>query len=231
MTIVIFPSKSAGLRPVTFGHGLPTIPRMQAHPTGYVPGERNFAASAHPLPAPEHLHARYGTKIGRRIRAALGSDHESEDLVQEVLITILSKLDTVRDPACLDGWVAQVTMNMVRHTLRQRRLRRQLLGEWLEGQAPSWFQVNPDAHDAASHAIGAMYRLSANDRALLAAHWFSPGTAETLARDAGCSVNTVRRRLTKARARFEKVARRNPALVQYMTEGERPHSPASAGLE
>jgi RNA polymerase sigma-70 factor (ECF subfamily) len=149
---------------------------------------------------------------------ALGSDHEGEDLVQEVLITILSKMDTVRDPACLDGWVAQVTNNMVRHTIRQRRIRRQLLGEWCEGQSPSWFHVNSDAVDVASHAIGAMHRLSANDRALLSAHWFTPGTAETIAREAGCSVNTVRRRLTKARSRFHKVARRNPALAQYMAE-------------
>jgi RNA polymerase sigma-70 factor (ECF subfamily) len=204
---------------------------MQAHPTGFVPGERKFVASAHSLPTPEHLHARYGTKIGRRIKAALGSDHEGEDLVQEVFITILSKLDTVRDPACLDGWVAQVTNNTVRHMIRQRRLRRQLLGEWLEGQGPALFHVNADALDVASRAIDAMYRLSANDRSLLSAHWFTPGTAETIARQSGCSVNTLRRRLTKARARFQKMARRSPALAQYMAEGKRPQSPASAGLE
>ena len=191
---------------------------MQTHLTGRFPGAQKIVASAPSLPTPEHLHARYGTKIGRRIRAALGSDHEGEDLVQEVLITILSKLETVRDPACLDGWVAQVTNNTVRHMIRQRRLRRQLLGEWFEGQGPALFQVNADALDVASQAIGAMHRLSQNDRALLSAHWFTPGTAETIARETGCSVNTVRRRLTKARSRFHKVARRNPALAQYMAE-------------
>jgi RNA polymerase sigma-70 factor (ECF subfamily) len=193
---------------------------MQTQLTGPFPGAQKIAAPAPNLPTPEHLHARYGTKIGRRIKAALGTDDEGEDLVQEVLITVLSKMGTVRNPACFDGWVAQVTMNTVRHTMRQRRVRRQLFGEWLDGQhGRGLFQTNLDAVDAASHAIRAMDRLSPRDRALLATYWFTPDTAETIAADAGCSVNTVRRRLTKARARFQKLARRTPALAQYMTEG------------
>ena len=42
------------------------------------------------------------------------------------------------------------------------------------------------------------------DRILLTAHWFTPGTAETVATDSGRSVFTMRRRLSRARARFEK---------------------------
>jgi AraC-like DNA-binding protein len=50
------------------------------------------------------------------------------------------------------------------------------------------------------------------DRTLLESYWFSHLTMEALAADAGCSEATLRRRLRRAKARFARLARLDPAL-------------------
>jgi RNA polymerase sigma-70 factor (ECF subfamily) len=162
---------------------------------------------------PERIHARYARKIRRHIAAVLGPDDEREDLVQEVLITVLNKIGTLRDPACLDGWVAQVTANTLKYVMRRRRLRRHASWEDL----PDWQMplVHSDLHarDLASRALNILARLPQKDRLLLAAYWFSPASAESIAEKSGCSIITVRRRLFKAKARFEKLALRDHELA------------------
>lgn len=162
---------------------------------------------------PEIIHTRYAARIRRRVNAVLGTDDERDDLVQEVLVTAVRKLSTVRDPTCLDAWVAKVTANTLKYFLRRRRIRRHASYESLvEGQLPS-FQSNPDARDLAERAVRVIHRLPERDRTLLTTYWFTPETTKTLAAKAGCSDITLRRRLTRARLRFEKLARQDPALA------------------
>lgn len=182
------------------------------------------------LPSPEHLHARYAAKIGRRVQSVMGTDDERDDLVQEVLIIILKRIGTLRDPACLDAWVFQITNNVLRQTLRQRGRRRQTFRVGFVDDESPLFQTNVEAREIASRVISLMERLSPNDRALLLSHWFTPGTLQSLADKSGCSVMTVQRRLNRARSRFEKLMRRDRALGGYFealrqVEGTRGSAP------
>src|SRR5262245_24673739 len=121
---------------------------------------------------PERLHARYAKKIRRHIGAVLGADDDKEDLVQEVLITLLRKVSTLRDPACLDGWVAQVTANTLKYTMRRRKIRRHASWESLpERQLPT-VQTNLHARDLAARALAVMARLPPNEFELLTTYWF-----------------------------------------------------------
>ncbi|HEX6278125.1 MAG TPA: sigma-70 family RNA polymerase sigma factor [Polyangiaceae bacterium] len=166
-----------------------------------------------PALTPERLHARFESKIRRHVYAVLGADHDRDDLVHEVLMTVFRKIDTLRNPECLDGWVAQVTSNTLKYAMRQRRLRRHASWEALsEPEAPS-FHSDYVGHELAARAMRVMSSLPSSDRALLATYWFSTATAESIAEERGCSVITVRRRLLRARTRFEKLARRDPALA------------------
>jgi len=148
----------------------------------------------------------------------LGPDNERDDLVQDVFIAVIRKIATVRDPDALDAWVFQVTSNTVSYALRRRRLRRHASWEALpDWQSPS-FQHDVVARELASRAVDLMDRLPQNDRALLTTYWFSPATARAIAEERGCSLATIRRRLFKARARFEKLARRDPALARCIDD-------------
>jgi RNA polymerase sigma-70 factor (ECF subfamily) len=173
-------------------------------------------------PSPEELHARCARRIGRHIGRLLGPDAEHEDLVQEVLMTIVDKLDTLRNPACFDAWVAQVTANTLRQKLRQRRLHRQALGVWIELGNGS-VETNVEARDAADRALRILERLSPSEGALLVAQWFTPGKADALVAETGrYSRSTAQRRLRRARVRFENLARRDPALAPLFRAAKPP---------
>ena len=162
---------------------------------------------------PDVIHARYAARIRRRVNAVLGADDDRDDLVQEVLETAIRKLGTLREPACLDAWVAQVTNNTLKYFLRRRRLRRHASFEGLPERDIPMSHGNPVARELAARVMDVISRLPDGDRMLLTRYWFSPATAELLAEEAGCSGITLRRRLARARTRFEKLARRDPALA------------------
>lgn len=166
------------------------------------------------LLAPERLHQRYAPRIRRQLRATLGSDDEFDDLVQDVLVVVISKVNTVRDIACLDWWVVQVTANTVKQLVRRRRIRRHTC---LEDVAEALLPTIPtdfEGRELAARLLQVMLSLPRNDRALLTNYWLSPATAETIAAQIGCSAMTVRRRLARARGRFERLVRNDPALAR-----------------
>ncbi|HEX6274378.1 MAG TPA: sigma-70 family RNA polymerase sigma factor [Polyangiaceae bacterium] len=167
---------------------------------------------------PESLHARYAGRIDRQIRRLMGRDNDREDLVHEVLITVFRRVDTLRNPVALDAWVARITMNTLKYTLRQRRVRQHVSLEALqEMQAAPW-QADLEGRDLAGRAVRVLERLSKSDRTLLMTYWFTSATAYSMADQARCSVITVRRRLSRAQSRFEKLARQDPALARCIED-------------
>jgi len=166
--------------------------------------------------SPADLHSRYARQIARQVRSVMGRDDDHEDLVQEVLMAVMRGVGTLRDPACMDGWVARVTANTVHAAIRRRRVRRHASLDALSEREWPIFQDKPDTRDLAWRAIDLMNRMPPRDRALLASYWFSPATVEAIAADANCSTITVRRRLWRALRRFERLAQRDPALAPCM---------------
>jgi RNA polymerase sigma factor (sigma-70 family) len=162
---------------------------------------------------PEILHARFAKRITRHVRAVLGSDDEYEDLVQDVLVAVMFGIGTLRDPSCLDAWVARVTNNTLRNLMRRRSLRRHLSLETMAPDDEPSTDVKPETQDLAARALTVLSRLPSYDRALLTTYWFSPVTIGSMAHDAGCAVITMRRRLLRALGRFERLALRDAALA------------------
>lgn len=173
-------------------------------------------------PTAECLRARYTPKITRRVRRLLGRDDELDDIVQEVLIVMFRKAGTLRDQRCLDAWVNQVTINTVKYFLRRRRFRRHAhLDDLAEAELPS-SRLDVESKELESHVIAVLDRMPPNERALLMRYWFTPATAEALALQAGVSLITLRRRLFKAKARFERLVRQDPVLSPRLDEGQLP---------
>jgi RNA polymerase sigma-70 factor (ECF subfamily) len=168
--------------------------------------------------SPEGLHGRYSAKIEGLIRRVLGADADREDIRQDVLMTVLRKVHSVRDPQSLDFWVRQVTLNTLKYTMRQRRLRRHPSLETLPETLLPSCQANFESRELARRAVRVLDRLPRNDRSLLLCYWLGSETADEIAERAGCSTITVRRRLFKARSRFERLARRDPVLARCLDE-------------
>jgi RNA polymerase sigma-70 factor (ECF subfamily) len=115
------------------------------------------AGAARPAPAsagvPLTLDAAFRTHAGFVASVALrvlGRPSEVDDLVQDVFLCVLPRLDDLRDPAALRGWLAVITARLARRRLRSRRWK-------------IWLGVAGD-HDYAQLADSAA---SPQDRALL----------------------------------------------------------------
>jgi RNA polymerase sigma-70 factor (ECF subfamily) len=168
--------------------------------------------------SPERLHARYFAKIERLIRRVLGPDADREDIRQDVLMTVLRKAHSIRDPRSMDFWVRQVTLNTLKYTMRQRRLRRHPSWETLPETLLPSSQTDFETRDLARCAARVLDRLPRDERSLLISYWLGSETADEIAAHAGCSSITVRRRLAKARRRFERLVRRDPVLARCLED-------------
>ena len=98
------------------------------------------------LPAPETvsdadlvLRARGGDSFGREVlyrrHAAyllgmtarlLANRGEAEEVVQDTFVRAFVRLGSLRDPAAVRGWLAQIAVSLVGHRLRRARLSRML---------------------------------------------------------------------------------------------------------
>lgn len=145
------------------------------------------------------------------------SESDREDVVQEVLIAIMLGFQAIREPKSADAWVRRVTTVKVFDLIRQRRLQPDLSLETLP-EEPSSVSHSQAARHLALRAVRVLERLPRKESSLLMAYWFTPATADTLADQSGCSVVTLRRRLLKARMRFERLARRDAELAACIGE-------------
>lgn len=65
-------------------------------------------------------HAGFVASVALRV---LGRPSEVDDLVQDVFIRVLHRLDGLRDPSALRGWLAVITARLARRRLRTRRMK------------------------------------------------------------------------------------------------------------
>ncbi|HEX6272208.1 MAG TPA: sigma factor-like helix-turn-helix DNA-binding protein [Polyangiaceae bacterium] len=102
--------------------------------------------------------------------------------------------------------------------MRRRRLRRHPSWEALPEQHMPSFQADFESRELAKRAVQVLEKLPGNERALLLGHWLGSETLDDIAARTGCSSITVRRRLRKARKRFECLARRDSALARCLDD-------------
>ena len=68
-------------------------------------------------------HAAYLLAIASRL---IGNRGDGEEVVQDTFVTAFEQLRTLREPAALRGWLAQIAVSLVRRRLRRGRLMRVL---------------------------------------------------------------------------------------------------------
>jgi RNA polymerase sigma-70 factor (ECF subfamily) len=166
------------------------------------------------------LHDRYARRIDRIVRALVGQDSEREDLVHEALIRVFEQVGCVRDTSRLDQWVYRVTLNTVWGVIRRRRRTRSVPLEGLHPTEEPAQSLDVEARELAHRAVRIIDRLPLSDRQLLMQHWFEPGNPRQLAEGFGCAPITVKRKLKRARARFNRLVGADGALASALAPGE-----------
>jgi RNA polymerase sigma-70 factor (ECF subfamily) len=79
--------------------------------------------TVHPAPNPETLFHDYAPRVYNLARRMLGNDADAEDVTQDVLLRVLTKLDTFRGESAFPTWLHRITVNAALAHRRKRSLR------------------------------------------------------------------------------------------------------------
>lgn len=170
--------------------------------------------------AQTELFRRHAPLVERLLVRVLGWDAELEDLVQEVFLRALRGLPSLRgDHESLRPWLRRVTVYTARETLRRRRVRR-MLGTPANGELPEQAAdaIDPARLQALRSTRRLLERLPATEGIPLTLRFIDGMELTEVAAACDVSLATTKRRLRKARTRFQKLAGRDPVLREYLPQ-------------
>jgi RNA polymerase sigma-70 factor (ECF subfamily) len=162
------------------------------------------------------LFDRYAPLARNVMVRTIGPDADVEDLVQESLLIVVRRAQTIRDPSALRSFVYSVAVRVVRNEVRRREIRKMM--PWTS--APSSVRAVPP-HDAVAadvlrHLYQALERLSADLRVAFVLRFVEGHELAEAAALAGCSLATFKRRLRRAQDRFQRVAAADATLSEWI---------------
>jgi RNA polymerase sigma-70 factor (ECF subfamily) len=149
---------------------------------------------------------------------------EAQELAQEVFIHAMNKLDQLRDPQCLAGWLRQITVRMALNRLTRRGPVKGAEAGILENVAAA--ETGPLDEIVRGEEQTALYkgldRLKAVDRATLVAFYLHGRSLQQMSREFSTPVGTIKRRLHVARKRLRQQLERTSPEAPHGT----PRGPA-----
>ena len=190
----------------------PAVPELDDSDAGLV-----RAARAGDRRACFAIWSKYAALVQRLVWRFLGPGPDYADVCQEVFLRLFKRLDELREPAALQGFVVSVTLGVARNESRRRRIRAivGLVPEDVLSAAPGL-----PAQDEAREAARALYRLlgtlSAEDRSLFVARFVEKMELTEVAAAHGMSVSTAKRRLARLVARVNTRLESSPVLMEYV---------------
>jgi len=150
----------------------------------------------------DQVYRKYCRYVAAVVLRLDGRNAEVDDVVQDVFVEAARGIKRLRDPAAIKGWLATITVRIVRRRLRLRRLRR-FFG--LDRDEPGARLVDASASPLDRLLLRAVYQvldsLPVEDRLAFSLHTIEGETMDRVAAYCGCSLATAKRRV----ARVQKV--------------------------
>jgi RNA polymerase sigma-70 factor, ECF subfamily len=160
---------------------------------------------------------RYASLVQRLVRRFFGPSSDLSDVCQEAFLRIFKRLDELREPAALSGFIIGVTLGVARNEARRRRIR-SIVGFTVTEELPE--TVVPGGRDEAREAVRALYHLldslGAEDRSLFVARYIEKMEVVDVAAAHGVSLSTVKRRISRLALRVDARMKSEPALADYV---------------
>ena len=158
-----------------------------------------------------------GPMVRRLVGRFFGPGADTADLSQEVFLRFFRRIDELRDPAGLRGFLVGICLGVARNELRRARVRR-WVGLTPGGELPEASVAGPDleAREAVRRFYAILDRVSAQDRSLFVARFLEKIEIAEIAVLHKMSFGTAKRRVARAGARVERQLARDPALAGYV---------------
>jgi RNA polymerase sigma-70 factor, ECF subfamily len=151
------------------------------------------------------LYRRYCRYVAAVILRLNGRETEVEDIVQDVFVEATRGIQRLKEPDAVKGWLATITVRVVRRRLRLRRLRR-VLG--FDEQVDYARLADRGASPVDKLLVKAVYQMldemPVEDRLAFTLHHVEGETIDAVAVMCGCSCATAKRRIARAQRAIEK---------------------------
>lgn len=165
------------------------------------------ALSAGEAKATASLAGEWGPQVLRWAARLSGPEIDPEDVAQEVMLTVLEKADTIRDPRAFPGWLLTVTRREI-----GRRRRRAWLRRWVPGLSVDDFSrpghLRVEASDTTRRVQAALSDLPEDLRVILVLCDLEERTDKEVAELMELPLGTTKSRLRRARLKFRQSAER-----------------------
>lgn len=173
--------------------------------------------------AGDQLFDRYGNYVERLIVRVLGLDPEVPDLINEVFARAFEQIDRLKDAAALKAWLGSIACFTARTFLRDRRSRRRFLGFFAPEDLPDVpFDGTPvESSMALLRTYQVLDKLAPDERIAFALRFVDGMSLPEIAEVMRISVGTVKRRLSRGREHFLRVAGCDPLLQELVQESQR----------
>jgi len=152
--------------------------------------------------AEEALYRRHVGYIAGMVARLLGGAVEAEDVVQDTFALGLDRLGTLRDPAAVRAWLAQIAVSQVRRRLRRTKLLTRLglhpSLDHLQLESMAVEEADADTRAELASLGEALAKLPTDDRLAWMLRHVEGQPLKEVARVSGCSLATAKRRIAAA---------------------------------
>ncbi len=162
----------------------------------------------------------YGAHVERVLVRTIGRDHELDDMVQDVFLgAYRSGTNYQGNDEQLKAWISRIAVFTARGYLRKRRRK-----WWVRSEAPqdlpeqATHEANPHMQEVLRRTYSALDQLDPDLRIPLALRELEAMELAEIAEACDCSVSTIKRRLLRARKAFERLAKKDPLLREWVED-------------
>jgi RNA polymerase sigma factor (sigma-70 family) len=161
-------------------------------------------------------------RVHRTLYRILGSNHDMEDLVQDVFFEVFRSLARFRGEARLSTWIARITTRVAMHYIGRRKPPSQSLDALPVELAAAGPSAEEAAlmREAAQRLYRVLERVEATHRIAFALHVIDGLPLREVAEITESSLVATKSRVWRARREIEKRARRDPLLASFLGPAE-----------
>ncbi len=182
--------------------------------------------------ARKELFERFAPHVERVLVRVLGRDPELADVLHDTFVQAFASVTTLRDASALKAWLSMVAVYTARGIIRRRKVRR-WLRFWAPEDLPEMAAPGPSAEEAwaVSRVYALLEKLPADHRIAFTLRYVEEMSLQEVAEACGCSLATVKRRLTRAQTSFLEASRTDPVLAAWASRARNGEEEEESGHE
>jgi RNA polymerase sigma-70 factor (ECF subfamily) len=166
--------------------------------------------------AATRVYRRHARAVQAFIFRRLGSQPDTEDILQEVFASAFGSIDDLREPSSLRSWLFSIATSCLRQYNRGRRRKRWLCYLPIE-QVPETPSLHDERHAKLALEVRRLLeQLTPDEQTALFLHRVQGLSLSESAEACGMTVSTFKRRLSRGEARFLASAARREALSAWL---------------